>query len=876
MHGGELTRRGPCAILILTSAVIASAAMQPAIVPDRAPLFDNRVYPAGVTPWGIATADFDADGHLDLAVADASRNSVSLLHGFGDGTFGPPAQLPAGLEPTAIVATDLNHDGRPDLVVANSAQSKDGAVDGDVTVFLGAGDGTFGEATHIPMGNQPRDVVVADLDADGHPDIASANFGSKDVSIRLGTGDGTFGPEARFDWGAWPYRLTSADFNGDGMADLAVAGYDGFASVLLATGGGGVALAATVPGNTGVVAVEAGDLNGNGRLDLVVYDANGGLFVFPGLGNGQLDAPATYATDYGFASIAVHDLDGDGALDVAVPLGGRGEIGVFRGLGDGTLTSESRYSTGNSPFEVVVADFDEDGSPDMGIANAGGDVSIKLGHGDGTFDTVPRYRAGVSPWSIVVDDFDGDGRLDAATANMNSHDVSVLPGAGDGSFGAESRIPLPGTDSFPADIRSTDLNRDGAPDLAVLLLGLSEVAVLFGHGDGTFEGAVQYPMGSDPWSLAVTDVTGDGIEDMLTANSSANDVSLRAGLGGGTFGDEIRMSAGPQPRAVVAGDFDGDGIRDIAAVLLGDYGDDVGGVAVLPGLGRGGFGPALRFAAGILPTYATVADLNRDGLDDLAVSSDGLDNGDARVEVLLGSAVNILGPAQRYDTGYVPQALVAADLNGDHILDLAAAASVMIVLIGRGDGTFDPELRYEAGYYPTGIAAADLDSDGLVDLVAANTYQAGNAVAVLLNRGAVTVSNHPPVAAAGSDRVVHCNSRNHTVRLDGSGSSDPDSPPGTNDDILSFEWFKNYGLPTERLIGHGEVITLLSVCGLRLSGGLLGQGVHTFTLKVTDTQGEFTTDSVQVTVDRTRPAELGGGSPRRRIERRDPTWEHRR
>jgi hypothetical protein len=100
--------------------------------------------------------------------------------------------------------------------------------------------------------------------------------------------------------------------------------------------------------------------------------------------------------------------------------------------------------------------------------------------------------------------------------------------------------------------------------------------------------------------------------------------------------------------------------------------------------------------------------------------------------------------------------------------------------------------------------------------------------------------NDPPVADAGDDMTIECTSSEGTaVRLDGSGSTDP------NDDIVLYEWLVDFGLPTEMLLGEGAMLDVT-----------LGVGTHTITLRVTDSRGETATDEVVVTIEDTTPPEV--------------------
>ena len=106
--------------------------------------------------------------------------------------------------------------------------------------------------------------------------------------------------------------------------------------------------------------------------------------------------------------------------------------------------------------------------------------------------------------------------------------------------------------------------------------------------------------------------------------------------------------------------------------------------------------------------------------------------------------------------------------------------------------------------------------------------------------------NDPPVADAGGDQTVECDSADGTtVVLDGSNSSDPDSTPDTNDDIVSFQWFVAYGTPDEMMIAEGEV-----------AQAAFELGSHEVTLLVTDSQGETDADTVTVEIVDTLPPEV--------------------
>lgn len=196
----------------------------------------GNLYVSGI-PNGLALGDFNQDGKLDVIVASgytagpgSSGSGLAVSLGKGDGTFtpGPNSPISLGVNLQGIVAADFNGKGKLDVAVTDSAANT-------VIVLLGNGDGTFGAPLTIPVGNQPVAIVTGDFNSDGKLDLAVANYGDGTITLLLGNGDGTFTQPAGSPYtvGHGPYQIAAADFNGDGKLDLAVANLDGTVSILL-------------------------------------------------------------------------------------------------------------------------------------------------------------------------------------------------------------------------------------------------------------------------------------------------------------------------------------------------------------------------------------------------------------------------------------------------------------------------------------------------------------------------------------------------------------------------------------------------------------------------------------------------------------------
>ena len=331
-------------------------------------------YATGSVPTFVATADFNGDGKLDLAVSNSGSNSVSVLLGKGNGTFQAAVNYDVGTNPTAIAVGDFNADGKLDLAVSNDGSN-------NVSILLGNGDGTFQAAVNYDVGTNPTCIAAADLSGDGTLDLVVSNQGADTVSVLLGNGDGTFQPHVDYAAGSAPNSVTVGDFNGDGTLDIAVANGSAVSaatySILLGRGDGTFLPAMTYALGVNNATIATADFNGDGKLDLAVVDNIGQVWILLGKGDGTFQTPVSYATDSFPLGLGIADINGGGKLDLAVGSSGSNTLQVFRGNGDGTFQSPLTFAAGSFPQGLAVGDFDENGRLDVAITDkSAGAVSI--------------------------------------------------------------------------------------------------------------------------------------------------------------------------------------------------------------------------------------------------------------------------------------------------------------------------------------------------------------------------------------------------------------------------------------------------------------------------------------------------------------------
>lgn len=376
---------------------------------------------------GVTEGDFNNDARPDLAVVTVGpdgtqrQRAVSVFYGQEDRSFSPPILFTVADLMDLITTGDFNGDSRDDLVVWSSSALPESA-QGGIRIYLSSESGFTPSFLSVVSVANPAEVVAADLNLDGVPDLGVLSHTADEISVHLGRGDGTFVDGSRIAVGTEVRSLIVARLDGDPFPDFALA--DG----------------------------------GARRIPILAGD-----------GQGQFTPRPAISTEFEPVSVVPGHLDGDALMDLLVATRDDGDTGfapsrtsVYLGDGDGSY----RLHGIESFLPQFIADFNADGVLDVASGTASGHA-IHLGRGDGTFLPETRFHnAGTNGRSLAAD-FDNDGRVDLASAGPSK--LTLLYNQGPFPVHSVAIDIVPGSQSNPVNPAShgvTAVAILGAPDLA--------------------------------------------------------------------------------------------------------------------------------------------------------------------------------------------------------------------------------------------------------------------------------------------------------------------------------------------------------------------------------------------------------------------------
>jgi hypothetical protein len=485
------------------------------LVPLSGRSFRRVVVPAVQGALDLDVADLDGNEVPDLVVAEVDR--LLLLRGNGDGTFGTPNILDARYGASQVLATTFEGGARSGVLAvrdnglvlfgATTLAGDNGGPDGSVQT---AEPRVLLESTDISA------VSVADIDGNGHSDIALTDAGRGTVTLFMGGAKGQLEIGESYVTGRGPKQILLGDFTGDGRMDA-----------------------------------------------IVLNHVSDSVVLLPGAGSGFASSRALLVDERDLSALAVGDFDGDGHLDIALVGEESGTLSLCPGDGRGTFMVHSAVRVATQPRAVIAGRFRPGNADDLAVADfAADEVVVLQDRAPDSLDAVQRVRVGAGPSTIVAGSFGSTGLTDLAVGSRISNTVSVLLNDGDGHFALTEEITV---ETEPGFLILGDTNGDGRLDLLVGNDRSDTVNVLLGTPDG-FAPAKQDHLGDRARPLVAEDLDGDGHVDLVVANEAADVIEVLPGTAGKGFGSRVRIPAGQRPHSVAAGDFNEDGLPDLAVL----------------------------------------------------------------------------------------------------------------------------------------------------------------------------------------------------------------------------------------------------------------------------------------------------------------------
>jgi len=329
---------------------------------------DHQTIPLGGSMYGSANADLNNDTYTDLVVANYNGN-INVFYGDGTGTFSNPiVYTPPGTVGTyfcrGVTIADFNTDGHNDIAVACQSTSTVGVV----CIFINNGtDFNVGVNYNSTINGSPNGIVSADFDKDGKLDLAVSNGYSGHVASYKGNGDGTFAAAVVIGNVMSQFGIDAADFNGDTYMDIVCGrNYSTGQILILINNQNGTFTTNSYNCSYYTMDVVAKDFDKDGIPDVA---AVGKDTYKPSLCLGNADGSMNTQIVSGVAKshmdVDAFDYNMDGTLDLVTSPETGSYINLLKGLTAGTFGGPVAILTANSPTSTTTADFNNDGRPDI-------------------------------------------------------------------------------------------------------------------------------------------------------------------------------------------------------------------------------------------------------------------------------------------------------------------------------------------------------------------------------------------------------------------------------------------------------------------------------------------------------------------------------
>ncbi len=747
--------------------------------------FSDKVdFTTSGSPSGIAVGDINGDGKIDIIVSNELTKTVSIFRNTSTGSgvisFASKIDFAVGKYPGGIALADLNKDGRLDVIVTNNQ-------DGTVSVLKNTSTVSninFAESISLTAGNSPHGIAIADVNTDGLPDICVSNQYSNTVSVfqNKSTGsDISFLDVRAYATGVQPYNLAIADFDGDGSPDIITAnlGSNDISILRNTSGTSGVTSFTTkvdIPVSVSPNNISSSDINGDGKPDIAISSSDVAVMVMinkSSVNNIAFSNKTAFSVQQSSSCILLNDYDNDGKPDLGVGFGSymaffrnqisfpiltsfsptsakQGDTITIKGKELGLLSEVRFGGVPAASFNIVsdtlikaIVGFGTSGKVKIIASNGSADSAEGF-----IFNAIPAPKilslspaSGQIGSSIIISGnnfssvlsenivYFGAVKASVTAATVNSLTVTV-PVAG--SYlpvsvtvnGLSGYSPLPFNISFSGsnsdlartnlfvrqsgdftinklfikDLFSQDLDGDGKVDVVAIIQDstgggytnspytFNSGALLIARNTSTinkpaFSEQKIISTGLSPSEVSFADIDGDGKVDIITSNHGDNTISiLRNNSSPGSISFEPPKNypvvtnfliLSGHPNSVAIGDLNNDGKPDIVTSV-----GNTNQFSIFPNtstIGSISFASRIDIGNGFgvnsvaSPTSITLTDLNKDGKMDIALSN----AGNGFISVFRNTTVNgLITYSNKQDIPMSSYRIASADIDGDGLPEI--------------------------------------------------------------------------------------------------------------------------------------------------------------------------------------------------------------
>ncbi|MEO9804813.1 MAG: FG-GAP-like repeat-containing protein [Reichenbachiella sp.] len=795
--------------------------------------FASKVdFPVGSSPYDVVLGDLDGDGKVDIAVANRSDNTISTLrntstNGIIDASsFAAKVDRSTGLSPYALALGDLDGDGKADLAVANRSQ-------GTVSVLRNASSGigviSYGRIDYY-SGTSAIAVAIGDLDGDSKPDLAVVSQTGRLVSVFKNTSTpgtidaNSFADKVDYDPGYYIYALVLGDQDGDHKPDMVVTNQIGHTISVLRHTGSDTATDITAfsfTEQTGDALIDAAahtiDIEVEFGTDLTALIST--FTLSPGAtakvgGTSQVSAtttndftnPVVYGITAGdgmttqdwtitattespstetdiveftlaeqtkeatidaithtvnlevFSGTNITALVPTFSLSTVVTAAKVGAVKQISGITPNDFTNQVTYTitaeddmttqdwvvtlteaapivtissfapiSGPVGTSVVITGENFDSTPANNVVYFGGAKAEVTAVSASELTVTVPIGATYQPITVLTNGLIAESsapfELTFTAADINAH-----------SFATHVDIVA---DSELSEVMLGDLDGDGQLDLAFAngtgsAVSASIMKNASSIGNVSYEPKVELTTGSSQVSMSLGDLDGDGKLDLAIVDFPNNVVSIFRNtsvsgiLEAGSFADKVDITTGSGPVSVAIGDLDGDGKLDLA--VTNRSGNSVSVFENRCSAGTISFAEKVDYVTGASAFSVSIQDLDDDNRPELVVANRAHHN----VSIYKNtSTVGTISYADRvsFDVGTNPEHAAIGDLDGDDKPDLIIAnnggSKISVLRNTTTSGTIDAtsfatKVNFTTGTSPRSVAIGDLDGNGKQDIAVAN------------------------------------------------------------------------------------------------------------------------------------------------------------